>query len=313
MKRLCLVLGLALGLGLLASEASAQYGSARGKVVDEKGEPVVGAKIEIQALGREHRTFEAETDKKGQYIRVSLRSGNYRFTATKEGYQGAYVDCMVRLGESTAVPDLVLRPMALVTQEATQERYSKLKGPFDAAVALTEEEKWPEAKAAFEKLLEENPGLPEAHYNLAFVLTRLEDWEGAQAAVEKALEERPDYGEAKMLLARIYRKLGQDEKADALLAEVAASDEGDADVQYNLAINLINENRIPEAIAALEKALAANPELADARFHLGTLLVGQGKTPEAIENLEKYLAMNPDNPQNVSTAQGLIAALKPKP
>jgi tetratricopeptide (TPR) repeat protein len=313
MKRLCLVLGMALGLGLFANEASAQYGSVRGKVKDDKGEPVVGAKITLQAQGREHRTFETETDKKGEYIRIGLRSGAYRITATKEGYQGTYQDSRVRLGESTEVPDLVLRPMAAVTQEAAEEQFAKLKAPFEAAVKLTQAEKWPEAKAAFEKLLEENPDLPEANYNLGYVLTRLEDWEGARVAVEKALEDRPDYGEAKMLLARIYRKLGQGEKADTLLAEAAASDEGNADVQYNLAINLMNENRIPEAIAALEKALAANPDLADARFHLGTLLVGQGKIPEAIENLEKYLATNPDNAQNVATAQGLIAALKPKP
>jgi len=313
MKRLYLVLGMALGLGLIANDASAQYGSLRGKVKDDGGEPVVGAKITIEAQGRDHRSFETETDKKGEYIRIGLRSGAYRLTVTKEGYQGTYVDTRVRLGESTEVPELVLRPLATVTQEAAEEHFAKLKGPFNEAVKLTQAEKWPEAKAAFEKLLEENPGLPEANYNLGYVLTRLEDWEGARVAVEKALEDRPDYGEAKMLLARIYRKLGQEEKADALLAEAAASDEGNADVQYNLAINLMNENRIPEAIAALEKALAANPDLADARFHLGTLLVGQGKVPEAIENLEKYLATNPDNAQNVATAQGLIAALKPKP
>jgi hypothetical protein len=52
--------------------------------------------------------------------------------------------------------------------------------------------------------------------------------------------------------------------------------------------------------------------MADAYFHLGTLMVGQNKVTEAVGYLEKYLAMNPTNPQNKATAEGLIAALKPK-
>ena len=40
--------------------------------------------------------------------------------------------------------------------------------------------------------------------------------------------------------------------------------------------------------------------------------MGQNKIPEAIANLEKYLSMNPTNAQNAATAQGLLAALKPK-
>jgi TolA-binding protein len=52
--------------------------------------------------------------------------------------------------------------------------------------------------------------------------------------------------------------------------------------------------------------------MVDAYYHLGTLYVGQNKITEAVQSLEKYLASNPTNPQNVATAQGLLAALKPK-
>jgi tetratricopeptide (TPR) repeat protein len=313
MKRLCLVVGMALGLGLVATEASAQYGSARGRVKDAGGAPVPDAQVSIETADGVKRTYQTKTDKKGLYIQVGLRSAVYRITAAKEGYQGAYVDYKILVGESTEIPDIVLRPAAVAAQQAADERYAKIRGSFDEAVKLTEAEKWPEAKAAFEKVVADDPELPEGHQNLGYVLSRLEDWEGARVQVEKALELRPDYSEAKMLLARVYRKLGQVEKADALLAAAAAGDVGNADLQYSLAINLMNENRVPEAIQALEKALAANPELADAHFHLGSLLVGQGKVPEAIEHLEKYLAMNPENAQNVSLAQQLVAALKPKP
>ena len=41
-------------------------------------------------------------------------------------------------------------------------------------------------------------------------------------------------------------------------------------------------------------------------------MVGQNKIPDAVQSLEKFLSMNPGNAQNVATAQGLLAALKPK-
>jgi tetratricopeptide (TPR) repeat protein len=74
----------------------------------------------------------------------------------------------------------------------------------------------------------------------------------------------------------------------------------------------LNAGKSDEAIAAFQKALAADPAMVDAYYHLGTLYVGQNKITEAVQSLEKYLASNPTNPQNVATAQGLLAALKPK-
>jgi len=58
--------------------------------------------------------------------------------------------------------------------------------------------------------------------------------------------------------------------------------------------------------------VAADPSLADAYYHLGTLMVGQNKIQDAVQYLEKFLAMNPTNAQNKATAEGLLAALKPK-
>ena len=67
-----------------------------------------------------------------------------------------------------------------------------------------------------------------------------------------------------------------------------------------------------EATAAFQKAAEADPGNPEIYYYLGTLSVGQNKIPEAIANLEKYLSMNPTNAQNTATAQGLLAALKPK-
>jgi tetratricopeptide (TPR) repeat protein len=94
------------------------------------------------------------------------------------------------------------------------------------------------------------------------------------------------------------------------MGEAAAANPGDAKAQFNQGIFLLNSGKSPEALAAFEAALALDPGMEEAYYYAGTLLVGQGKIPEAIEHLEKYLSLDPQNPQNVSTAQGLLQALK---
>ncbi len=96
------------------------------------------------------------------------------------------------------------------------------------------------------------------------------------------------------------------------MSKAVEGNPNDAKALFNMGIFHLNAGKSEEAIAAFQKALVAEPTLNEANYHLGTLMVGQNKIPEAIQYLEKYLAANPNNPQNVTTAQGLLAALKPK-
>src|ERR687895_555016 len=54
----------------------------RGKVVDAKGQPVVGAVVLFEAQGVNRRT-EVKTDNKGEFLQVGLTSGEYKVTASK--------------------------------------------------------------------------------------------------------------------------------------------------------------------------------------------------------------------------------------
>lgn len=314
MKRAWVVLGLVAGLGLLASEASAQHGSARGKVVDEKGEPVKDAKVEIEFLGGVTQKYETKTDKKGEFIQVGMRPGQYRITATKEGYQGTYVEYRISLGEPTQIPVMALTSAAAAQQQSGAGRAAEIEKSFNEALAATQAEKWDEAEAAFKKILETAPSVPEAHYNLGYIYSKKQDWPNAEAAFLKAIELKAEYGEAYVALARVYQDSGQKEKADAILAqaEQTAAGSGSAAVHFNLGINHLNAGESAEAAAAFEKALAADPNYAEAYFYLGTVKVGQNDIPKAVEHLEKYLSLKPTNAQNVATAQGLLQALKPK-
>ena len=290
-------------------------GAVRGKVVDEKGQPVQDALVNLDFQGGVTRKFDTKTNKKGEFTQVGLTPGGYRITANKEGYVGTYVDTRVGLGEPMQLPEMKLTTKAAAQAAAggeAEKANAALREMFANANKLSSEGKADEAIAAYTELLAKNPQIAEAHYNIGYLKSQKKDWPGAEAAYLKALEVRPGYGEAISALARVYTESGQAAKATELLTKAAADNPKDAKVQFNLGVFYLNSGKAEEAAAAFQKSAEADPANAEVYYYLGTLYVGQNKIPESIASLEKYLSMNPTNAQNVATAQGLLAALKPK-
>jgi tetratricopeptide (TPR) repeat protein len=312
MKRAVWAGGLLAALSLLAGPAHAQTGTARGKVLDDKGQPIADAAVTLEFQGGVTRKFEAKTNKKGEFTQVGMPPGAYRITVNKDGFQGSYIDFRVALGDPTYIPDFKLQSRA-AAQAAAQEKAGKeLGGVFTKAVELTQAGKYDEAEAAYKEILAKNANVAEVHYNLGYIYSQKKDWAAAEAAYLKALEIKPTYSEATTALASVYQQSGQSAKAMDLISKAASSNPTDGKVQFNLAVFLLNSGRTEEAQAALLKAAELDPTNAEPYFHLGTLAIGQNKVPEAIGHLEKYLSMKPANAQNVATAQQLLQALKPK-
>jgi tetratricopeptide (TPR) repeat protein len=317
MKRVSVAAGLvAASLLVPASPGWAQStGAVRGRVVDEKGQPLMEALVNLDFQGGVTRKFDTKTNKKGEFTQVGLSPGGYRITANKEGFQGAFIDMRVSLGEPTQLPDLKLVSKATAVAAAGNEAdkaNNALRELFAKAGQLSQEGKSDEAIAAYQEVLAKNPQIAEADYNIGYLQGQKKNWPAAEAAYLKALEVRPGYGEAISALARVYQESGQADKATALLTKAASDNPKDAKVQFNLGVFYLNSGHSEEAQAAFEKAKEADPANAEVYYYLGTLAVGQNKIPEAIASLEKYLSMSPTNAQNVATAQGLLQALKPK-
>lgn len=305
MKRALAAAGLLLGLALLASPALAQTGTARGKVFDTAGKPIMDVKVLIEYQGGITRKFETKTNKKGEYMQVGMQPGPYRVTASKEGFQPAVADVRIALGDATEIPDFKLAPAAAAG--ATQD---ELRKEFQAALDLTTAKKYDEAEAAYKAILVKSPDVPEIHQNLGWIYQQKKDLPAAEASYLKALELRPGSNDITAALASIYREMGQPEKALALIEKAAGDNPTDAKAQFNRGIFLLNSNQTEPAVKAFEAAIAADPNFAEAYYRLGTQQVSLGKLPEAIANLEKYLSLNPTDATNVATAQGLIKALK---
>ncbi len=317
MKRFLVAGGLIVACLLLGAEARAQgTGTARGKVLDDKGQPIEAAAIVLEYQGGVTRKQTTKTNKKGEYTQVGLPPGIYRITATKDGYQGGYIDVRIALGDATYLPDLKLvsaaagprRPAAWTREKANAELRQMVKD----AQALAAEKKYDEAIAAFQGVLARNVAAPEeVYFRIGQLQAEKKDWPAAEASFLKALEVKPGHAGVTLELANVYQITGQKEKAAELMAKAQGVGDGDANIQYSTGVLHINAGRQDEAAAAFKKAIAIDPNNAESYYHLGTIALNQNNIPEAITNLEKYLSLNPPNAQNVATAQALIKALKP--
>jgi len=294
----------------LASAAFAQTGMARGKVFDEKGQPLTGAKVAWEFQGGVARKGEVTTNKKGEFVQVGLQPGMYRFTASAEGFQSQYADVRVGLGEPTAIPDFkMITQAAAAAAAAPDPGLLALKASVDEAIALANGGKLDEALAIYTDLATKNPAVHQLPYNIGLIYAQKKDWAKAEASFRKALELKPDYSDAMVHLSNALVNSGRGAEAAELMAKSGGGG-SDAKLLIQQGIILFNTGKPAEAAEVFQKLVAADPALPEPYFYLGNIAVGQGKTAECISFLEKYLSMNPTNAQNVATAKGLIAALK---
>jgi Flp pilus assembly protein TadD len=310
MKRLLVAGGLLAALSLFGTEAFAQYGTARGRVVDDKNAPLADANVLIEYTGGVTKKLEIKTTKKGEYTQVGLASGMYRITATKPGYVGSYVEYKIQLGEATQVPDLKLVPEAVAKAATVDKAAEEMRASFEKADALIKAGKTDEAEVALKEILVKNPAVPEVHHELARLAMQKKDWATAEKELNEALKLRPDYADAKFALADVFQKTGQTQKATELLS--AGDSAQDPATLFNLGVVHLNAARHADALAAFEKVVAVDPTNAEAYFHMGSVLMNLGRTSDAVAAYEKYIALNPKNPTNVALAQSLVGALKPK-
>jgi len=309
MKRYAMAAAALSLLVLGAVDARAQTGAARGKVLDEQGQPLADVKVEVEFQGGITRKLEIKTNKRGEYVQVGLQPGVYKFTASKEGFQGAFVESKVSLGEPTMLPDLKLKS---ASAKGAAGGAGDITAAFTAASDLQRAGKLDEAEAAYKEILVKNPSIPEVHRNLGLLYGQKKDWAAAEAAYKKALELRPGYSAAATGLARVYLESGQKDKALETLKGAAASNEADTEAQFNLGVFYLNAQQLDEAEAAFKKVETLDPANGEVHYYLGTIALNKGNSAEAVTRLEKYLASSPKNTQNVATAQQLVAALKPK-
>lgn len=304
---------------MIAATAFAQSGQVRGKVLDDKGQPVVDAKVTFDFKGNITRITETKTNRQGAFIQVGLQLGPYEVTVEK-GDLKQTLTTKVNAGQTTEL-DFTLTPggsagaMSADDAKKLAEMRKALEDKYVAANALIEAQKYDEGIAALTALITETGGCAICEAKIGEALWKKGDEAGAEAAFKKAIAADPKQADAYNALASLYNQQKKFDQAAEMskkaneLAGTGATGGASASVVYNQGIIFWNQSKVAEAKAQFEQAIKLDPNMADAHYWLGMALVNEGKLPEAVAAFEKYVSLAPTG-QYAEQAKGIIKSIK---
>lgn len=110
----------------------------------------------------------------------------------------------------------------------------------------------------------------------------------ARGAYERALELDPGHAEARLNLGRLLHEEGQLDEAERHYRRAAESRPEDPTAPFNLGVVLQDLGRTREAVGAYRDALDADPRYADAWYNLSSLLEEVGEREAAFRSLKRY-------------------------
>ncbi len=310
---------------LIASPAFAQTtGMVKGKVVDEKRQPIEGAKITITSKDQGvNRSFTVTTKKNGEYAQVGIPPGQYSVTAEKEKIGMQSQDVRVRLGDPTQV-DFILAAGSSVAAKEQAQKAAAVQALFDAGVTASKANDYDTAIAKFNEAIALLPNCYDCYYNIGQANSQKKDYAKAEEAFKKALELKADYADAYNGLATIYNAqkkfddaAAASQKAAELGAAAAAAGGaapgggGNVNALYNQGVIAWNAGKAEDAKAKFEEALKTDPNHAASHYQLGMCLVNLGKLADAAGEFDTYLKLAPDG-EFAAQAKAIIASLPKK-
>jgi len=132
--------------------------------------------------------------------------------------------------------------------------------------------------------------MSEAEMNAEQWYERALDLEGttpleAIAAYQQVLERDPGMTDAHVNLGRLYHLAGERGRAEAQYRDAVRLAPDDPTPHFNLGVLLEEQGRRDEATHAYAQAVARDPEFADAHCNLGLLLESMGRRQEAMGHL----------------------------
>src|SRR5688572_6706291 len=315
----------------LALPAIAQNRVIKGKVTNDKDEPVVAAQILIQGTDVK-REYTVKTDKKGEYFYMGIPFGVYRVVVRAQGYQPDYAqgikpsiaqesDVNFKLSpgaDRKLAFELTPEELAKMKQEAGQadkqkQASAEVKTIFEGALELAKQAKYAEAIVEYKKALEKDAEQPYILANMADAMGRSNQLNEAYEAYQKAIALKADDAALYTNMGVLLGRMGKTAESQAAFKKAAEINPGAAAQNfYNLGATLVNSGRAADAAEAFKQSIAADPNFAEAYYQLGICLSGNPATiPDALKALEKYTEIG-KNAEQVEVAKQLMLAFGPK-
>jgi tetratricopeptide (TPR) repeat protein len=327
-RRFCFAVVCLIAL-MLALPAVAQNRVFKGKVTDDKGQPIVGATILIQGRESAARKYTTKTDKKGTWIYMGLPDGYYDVAARAQGFAPNYKPSIRATIQSETEINLTLVPGAdtKLPFEMTPEEIKRaeednkkieqrkkssaeVQAFFDAGNKLADAGSNAEAIEQYKKALELDPEQTGLYANIAECYRKESKYQESLDYYQKAIAIKPDAA-LYTNMGVVLDKMGKSAEAQEAFKKAATVNPGgSAQSHYNLGATMINSGRSAEAIEAFKQAIAADPGFAEAYYQLGMCLSAKTETmEEAIKNLQQYVKIG-QKPDQVDVAKAIIATLE---
>ena len=291
-------LALALGGSLASGQASPPANS--------QSRPAAAASSVQSALAQAEKGYCKES-------LPTLRRAMHGLPDKKMQYQVgmATARCAMGIGDGTVVIEalLLLRtqfpqdPEVLFTSahflsslanQAAQELVKTAPDSYQVAKlnaeSLESQQRWDEAEAAYRKILEQHPKLPEIHFRIARILldrsSTPETAEKARAELLQELEVNPKSASAEFVLGEVARRSGQWDEAIKHFTRASQLDVGFAEAYLALGMSLSSAGRHAEAIAPLERYVEVVPEDPAGHYQLAMAYSRTGNKLAAARELE---------------------------
>lgn len=173
--------------------------------------------------------------------------------------------------------------------------------------ALLQEGDLPGARAAFQRVIETQPGAPEGLAGLGNVLLREQQYTAAIEVLERAVQRDPSYRVAHYLLGMAYRGAGRSDQAARELAlgldaqtrylpdplsEASVRFQVSSTARTERAMALLGAGRPAGAARLLEQALAWEPDNVTLLNNLAIAYLRQNRLDEAYRALQHALQVN---------------------
>ena len=299
---------LALVVALVFSSPAFAQGIVKGKVVDEKNQPVVDAKVSIQGTAR---NAETKTNNKGEFVQVGLQSGPYTITVSKDKLVATQ---KVNVTQGTpAEANLTLVPQATAGMSPEQKQLQEAAGSAIEALRAGRDD---EAIQKLNDVIAKLPTCSDCYYNLGLAYTHKQQWPDAEAALKKSAELKPTNPDPYNGLANVYNAqkrfdeaLAMNSKATELSATTGGAGGGNAESMYNQGVVLFNSGKYADAKVQFDLATKADPNNANAFYQLGMTSLNLGQIPEAVAALQAFMKLAPNDPK-AAQVQGSLPALQ---
>jgi tetratricopeptide (TPR) repeat protein len=298
---------LALVAALVFSAPAFAQGIVKGKVVDDKNQPVADAKVSISGPAR---NAETKTNNKGEYVQVGLQSGAYTITVAKDKVGTASQKITVSQGTPAEANFTIgaaagLSPEQKLVQEAAGSAIEALRAGRDD-----------EAITKLNDVIVKLPTCSDCYYNLGIAYTHKQQWAEAEAALKKSIEIKPTNPDPYNGLANVYNAqkkfdeaLAMNAKATELAGTTGGAGGGSAESIYNNGVVLFNSGKYADAKVQFEAATKADPNNANAYYQLGMTSLNLGQIPDAVNALQTFLKLAPTDPK-AAQVQGTMPALQ---